>query len=73
MESERISDETKEADRRDAATTGHADRQPTPEEERLADEQELDPEVARSYEEAIERGARQEGEGRVDLGDTSSS
>jgi hypothetical protein len=39
---------------------------PTPEEERIAEELELDPEVAEAYEEAIERGANVKGEGRID-------
>ena len=39
---------------------------PTPDEERIADELELDPDVAEAYEDAIERGANVKGEGRVD-------
>ena len=64
---ERISDETKEAERREAQVTGHADRPPTDEEAQKADDLELDPDVAESYAEANERGARQEGEGRIEL------
>lgn len=44
---------------------GHADREPTAEEAARADEHDLDPDVAESYEDAIERGAAQEGEGRI--------
>ena len=43
-----------------------ADRMPTPEEEQAADAAgPVDPAVAENYKEAIERGARQEGEGRI--------
>jgi hypothetical protein len=38
---------------------------PTPEEEQTADSLELDPEVAKNYEEMAERGANQKGEGRI--------
>jgi hypothetical protein len=62
--SPRVSDATREADRRDAQVTGHADRQPTPEEDAAAPT-EVDPEVAESYEEALERGANTKGEGRI--------
>lgn len=42
-----------------------ADRPPTPDEEEAAERSgELDPDVASSYKEAIERGAAQKGEGR---------
>jgi hypothetical protein len=57
--------ETVDADRRDAVADHGADREPTPDEERLADEQQLDPEVAETYEEAIERGAHVRGEGEI--------
>lgn len=52
---------------RAALDTEHApDRMPTPEEEGLADmADDLDPEAARRYKEAIERGAAQEGEGKA--------
>jgi hypothetical protein len=54
---------------RDALQTEHrADRPPTPEEEGAADQNEdLDPKVAASYKEAMERGAAQEGEGKPGL------
>ncbi|MHB8671243.1 MAG: hypothetical protein ACYDAD_11940 [Acidimicrobiales bacterium] len=61
----RVSGATRQADRRDAEVTGHADRPPTAEEEALAEDQELDAAAARSYKEAIERGADQKGEGRI--------
>ena len=56
---------TVQADRRDAAADHRADRMPTPDEERRADEQPLDPEVAEAYEEALERGANVKGEGEI--------
>jgi hypothetical protein len=50
----------------EAALAAHdADRQPTPEEERRADENDLNPEVADSYREAIETGADVKGEGSL--------
>jgi len=61
----RISDETREADRRDAQVEGHADRMPTPEEEAAAPTS-VDADVSQAYEEAIERGANTQGEGRID-------
>jgi hypothetical protein len=56
---------TREEEARDARVTAGADRQPTPDEEQIADAQELDPEVAEHYQEMIERGADQQGEGRI--------
>jgi hypothetical protein len=61
-----VSDATREADRRDSGKQGKADRMPTPEEERAADELELDDDVAANYREAIETGANVKGEGRID-------
>src|SRR4051812_9548557 len=44
------------------------DREATPEEEAAAERSgDLDPEVSKAYKEAMERGARQEGEGRPGL------
>lgn len=55
-------------DRAALASEHDADRPPTAEEEAAADRAgDLDPDVARSYEEALERGAAQEGEGRPGL------
>ncbi|MDP1820651.1 MAG: hypothetical protein Q8K58_12290 [Acidimicrobiales bacterium] len=59
------SGDTVKADRADAVAEHAADRPPTPEEERLAEQQTLDPEVAASYEAALERGADVEGEGQI--------
>jgi hypothetical protein len=59
------SDATREAEREDAETKAHADREPTPDEEKLAEGTKADPEVAEHYEEMAERGANQKGEGRL--------
>ncbi len=61
----RPSEETREAERREAQRGAGADREPTPEEEQLASELSLDPEVARHEKEMAEKGANQEGEGRI--------
>jgi hypothetical protein len=57
--------ETRAAERDEAQTTAHADREPTAEEERRAEERKLDPEVAEHEQEMAERGAKQKGEGRI--------
>jgi hypothetical protein len=62
---DKLSDETHEADRRDAMKSGEADRMPTPEEEELAEEHPLNPETAEHEKEMAERGAHQKGEGRI--------
>ena len=59
------SPETVAADEADARAAHRADRMPTPEEEAAAERNELDPAVAEAYEDAIERGANVEGEGRI--------
>jgi hypothetical protein len=63
---ERISDATKDADRRAAETAHDAPQEPTAAE---ADAAERvggpDPETAEHYEEMLERGAHQRGEGRL--------
>jgi hypothetical protein len=56
---------TQEFDEEDAQASHRADRMPTAEEERVADGLELDPDVAESYKEAIERGANVKGEGEI--------
>ena len=61
----RPSAKTREAERADARAEPHADRQPTRDEEKLVDGQELDPDVADNAREMIQRGAGQEGEGRL--------
>jgi hypothetical protein len=62
---ELVTDRTRRAEREDAEVTAGADRPPTEEEERIAEEQELDPEAAAAYKEQIERGAAAKGEGRI--------
>jgi len=57
--------ETRAVEREDAQTSAAPDRMPTPEEEAIADDLELDPEVAEHEREMAERGAHQEGEGRL--------
>jgi len=50
----------------EAARAAHAaDRDPTPDEERSAEGQTLDPRARKEIEEALERGAGQKGEGRI--------
>jgi hypothetical protein len=64
-ETTRPSSETREAERAEASTPAHADREATPEEAELADRNELDPEVVEHEREMAERGSNQKGEGRV--------
>jgi hypothetical protein len=61
----RPSPETRDAERQEAQVPGRADREPTEEEAALAEEHEVDPEVAERAREMAERGARQQGEGRI--------
>jgi hypothetical protein len=62
----RPSAETRKEEARDERVTTHADAQPTSDEEAAAERAgEADEETSRSYKEAIERGAGQEGEGRL--------
>ena len=61
----RPSAQTRKAELADARTEPHADREPTADEERLADAQELDPDVSDHAQEMAQRGADQEGEGRL--------
>ncbi len=57
---------TQAAEAAEARMYAAPDQLPTPEEEAAADRADgIDPEVERNYEEAIERGARQKGEGRL--------
>jgi hypothetical protein len=57
--------QTTQVDREDAGAAHEPDRMPTPEEERSAEQLEVDREAATAYEEAMERGANQQGEGRI--------
>jgi hypothetical protein len=61
----RPNDQTRDAERAEAEVHSGADRMPTPDEEKVADSLDVDPEVAENYEEMAERGANQQGEGRV--------
>ncbi|MDQ1429697.1 MAG: hypothetical protein QOF40_299 [Actinomycetota bacterium] len=61
----RPSSETREAERAEASKPAAADRAPTPEEEKIADSLDLDPDVAEHEREMIERGAHQKGEGKL--------
>ena len=61
----RPSEATRQAEREDAHTTAHADREPTADEEERAERQQLDPDVAEHEQEMVERGAQQKGEGRL--------
>jgi len=55
-------------DRQAMGQTHEADRMPTPEEEAAVERSgPVDPKVAESYEEALERGAAQKGEGKPGL------
>jgi ribosome-binding protein aMBF1 (putative translation factor) len=60
------SNTTREAEAADAQVHAAPDDMPTPEEEQAAERAPAEsPELAENYEEAIERGARQKGEGRL--------
>ena len=53
-------------DRKDVNAAHEADREPTEEEEAAAERAgSTDPHVSEAYKDAIERGANQEGEGRI--------
>lgn len=61
-----VDPDTTAVDRDDAMAAHEADRAPTPEEERLAEQNELSPEAAEAYDEANKRGANVKGEGQID-------
>jgi hypothetical protein len=61
----RPSRETRDTERDDADQKAGADRMPTEDEARLADENPPDESVAEHESEMLERGAQQQGEGRV--------
>jgi hypothetical protein len=62
----RPSRETRATEEEDEKVKAHADDLPTPDEEAAADRGRVDdPDAADAYKEAIERGARQKGEGRI--------
>lgn len=57
--------ETREAERAAADIEPGAPQVPTPEEEAAAERNTVSPGVAENYQEMTERGANQEGEGRI--------
>jgi hypothetical protein len=61
----RPSSETRDAERDEMDQPHVPDREPTPDEAQAAEANDLDPEVARRYREMAERGANQQGEGRI--------
>jgi len=61
-----LSQGTHEAESIDAHATHTADRMPTADEERIAETQHVDADVARNYREAMERGAHVKGEGAIE-------
>jgi hypothetical protein len=61
----RPSAETRAAERAEAQQPAGADRAPTGDEEVRADALELDPDVVAHEEEMLERGAHQQGEGKL--------
>ncbi|HTT86068.1 MAG TPA: hypothetical protein VMF60_01765 [Acidimicrobiales bacterium] len=60
-----VSDATRQAEREASAAAPEPDRAPTSEEEAVADDLSVDPDVREHYEEMAELGADTEGEGRV--------
>ena len=61
----RPSSATRAAEQAAAGKAHEADRPPTDEESRLAESQQLDPDVAAHEREMAERGKNQKGEGRI--------
>ena len=62
----RVSDATRESERRQAEMDASAGRMPTSDEERAAEKNDVDPSVAAAEKEATARGANQQGEGRIE-------
>jgi hypothetical protein len=60
----RPSDATRDEETREAGKAHDAGADPTPDEAAAADRQSVDPKTREAYEEMIERGARQKGEGK---------
>ncbi|GEM_PF-3512681 len=63
----RPSDVTREEEAREAGKGHEAGREATPDEAAAADRNSVDPKAREAYEDALERGAKQEGEGRPGL------
>ena len=62
----RIDDSTRQEERKEATAHAGAGRGPTPDEEKAAEKNTVDPDVAAANKEAVERGAKQQGEGRIE-------
>lgn len=58
-------DKNNEAEAKDAEVKAGADRMPTPEEERVAERNEIDESVIEHERDMAKRGANQKGEGRI--------
>jgi hypothetical protein len=58
------SDVTRAEEARQAGKSHDAGREPTPEEEAAAEKNSVDPATREGYEDMLERGAKQEGEGK---------
>jgi hypothetical protein len=65
VERERPTDATRAAEREEAERDAGADRMPTEDDERVAERQSIDDDVREHEQEMAERGAHQEGEGRI--------
>jgi hypothetical protein len=65
-ESGPISGATRAAEEHEAGVAHAADRMPTPDEERAAEANALDPEVSENYKDAAATGARVKGEGAIE-------
>jgi len=65
MDPQRPTDATKAAERAEAEREAGADRMPTEEEERVAEGSSIDDDVRDHEKDMAERGAHQQGEGRV--------
>jgi hypothetical protein len=58
------SDTTRSEESHEASKAHEAGRGPTPEEEAAAEKNSVDPKTREAYEEMLEKGANQQGEGR---------
>lgn len=65
IDGENVSEATNEAEAGEATAPHGADRGPTSDEERAAETNEVDPDVAKSFASAAERGVNDPGEGRI--------
>ena len=67
--STRPSAQTREFERAEASTAHEPDRMPTPEEEAVAESQQMPEGAAEHYQEMGKIGANAKGEGRIDAGE----